>query len=388
MNIVMNAGILCIDGIIHKVGPFPEIERISEKEGYELHRIEGPSVVLPGFIDAHTHIAFGGSRTDDFAKRLAGKSYLEIAAEGGGIWSSVKATRSLTQNELSTLIQKRANRCLESGVTTVEVKSGYGLNADEELKILRAISQAQSETVATLIPTCLAAHVNPPDFQGNNSEYLNYLTEKLFPQIKEENLCDRADIFVENGAFSVSEAETYLLQLRDIGFDLTVHADQFSTGGSELAVRLGAQSADHLEASGDNEIRALAKSKAVATALPGASIGLGMPFAPARKLLDQGACLAIASDWNPGSAPLGDLVTCASILATYEHLSIAEVLAGITFRAAEALGQKNMARLVTGMNADMVVYATNDYRDIIYYQGIMPPLMTIKKGKPITFKQE
>ncbi|MFZ9189105.1 MAG: amidohydrolase family protein, partial [Algoriphagus sp.] len=250
----------------------------------------------------------------------------------------------------------------------------------EELKLLRAIKQASEDTAADLIPTCLAAHLCPKDWKGSPSDYLTEIADQLFPVLLAENLCMRIAAFVEKSAFSPEEISPYLEKAKQMGFDLTIHADQFSCGGSAVAVRLGARSADHLEASGEVEIQLLASSNTVAVALPGASIGLGMAFTPARKLLDQGASVAIASDWNPGSAPMGDLLAQASILATFEKLTTAEVLAGITFRAAAALGLSDRGKLTQGQMADFILFPTSDYREILYQQGKMKPEGVWKRG--------
>jgi len=331
-------------------------------------------------VDCHTHLCFGGSRARDFGLRNAGKTYLEIAQAGGGIWDTVTQTRSLDQETLAGITAKHANRLLSEGVTSIEVKSGYGLSVTEELKLLRAIKEASSSTAADLIPSCLAAHLCPKDWKGSSSDYLTEIAEQLFPLLLKENLCTRIDAFVEKSAFSPEEITPYLERAKQLGFELTIHADQFSCGGSQVAVALGARSADHLEASGEAEIQALASSNTVAVALPGASIGLGMAFTPARKLLDQGAILAIASDWNPGSAPMGDLLAQASIIATFEKLSTAEVLAGITFRAAAALGLSDRGKLTSGQLADFILFPTADYREILYQQGKMKPEEVWKRG--------
>ena len=246
--------------------------------------------------------------------------------------------------------------------------------------MLRAIKQASAHTAADLIPTCLAAHLCPKDWKGSPSEYLTEIADQLFPVLLAENLCTRIDTFVEKSAFSPEEITPYLERAKQLGFDFTIHADQFSCGGSAVAVGLEARSADHLEASGEPEILALASSNTVAVALPGASIGLGMAFTPARKLLDQGASVAIASDWNPGSAPMGDLLAQASILATFEKLSTAEVFAGITFRAAAALGFSDRGKLTQGQLADFILFPTADYREIMYQQGKMKPEEVWKRG--------
>ena len=378
LEIFTQAGILVEGEYIQKVGSWAELKK--EFPEAEIHELDGDYVALPGLVDCHTHLCFGGSRARDFALRNAGKTYLEIAASGGGIWDTVTQTRSLDQEMLAEITAKHANRLFSEGVTTIEVKSGYGLSVAEELKLLRAIKQASAHTAADLIPTCLAAHGCPKDWIGSPSDYLAEIADQLFPVLLAENLCSRIDAFVEKSAFSPEEITPYLERAKQLGFDLTIHADQFSCGGSAVAVGLGARSADHLEASGEPEILAIASSNTVAVALPGASIGLGMAFTPARKLLDQGACLAIASDWNPGSAPMGDLLAQASILATFEKLSTAEVLASITFRAATALGFTDRGKLTKGQMADFILFPTTDYREILYQQGKMKPVGVWKKG--------
>ena len=379
LEIIFQAGILIEWECIQKVGSWAELKQ--EFPEAEIHELDGDYVALPGMVDCHTHLCFGGSRARDFALRNAGKTYLEIAQAGGGIWDTVTQTRGLDQETLAEITAKHANRLLSEGVTTLEVKSGYGLSVAEELKMLRAIKQGADQTAADLISTCLAAHLCPKDWKGSPSDYLNEIAIQLFPVLKAENLCTRIDAFVEKSAFSSEEITPYLKKAKQMGFDLTIHADQFSCGGSAVAVGLGARSADHLEASGEPEILALALSNTVAVALPGASIGLGMAFTPARKLLDQGAILAIASDWNPGSAPMGDLLTQAAILATFEKLSTAEVLAGITFRAAAALGFTDRGKLTNGQLADFILFPTADYREILYQQGKMKPVGVWKRGR-------
>ena len=338
-------------------------------------------VAVPGYIDCHTHLCFGGNRARDFALRNAGVSYLEIAQSGGGIWDTVTQTRKCTEQELTQIVIKNANKQLQLGITTSEVKSGYGLSVEEEIKMLRAIRNGSKETAADLVATCLAAHLKPKDFDGTNQAYLDHLVTNLFPVLKSDHLTNRIDAFIETSAFSALEVLPYLQAAKKIGFDITLHADQFTTSGSEVAVQIGAISADHLEASGDKEIELLAQSNTIAVALPGASVGLGCAFAPARKILDKGGALAIASDWNPGSAPMGDLVCQASILATFEKLTTAEVFAGITFRAAAALNLFDRGRLIAGNRADFILYPTTDYRDILYYQGSLRPSQVWKSGK-------
>jgi len=377
--IIPKGGILILDGKIRKVGAFNDLY----KEAEQIEEVEIPSVGIPGLVDAHTHICFGGSRANDYALRNAGKSYLEIAKSGGGIWDTVTKTRNSTADELVSGIMKRSAVHLKKGVTTLEVKSGYGLTVEEELKMLRAIKSASKSVHQDLVPTCLAAHMKPKDWVGSPSSYLENISAQLFPRLKSEGLSNRIDAFIEESAFSKEDIAPYFTKAKAMGFDITVHADQFTTGGSQVAISHGAISADHLEASGEKEIALLANSPVIGMALPGASLGLGCNFTPARKILDQGGALAIASDHNPGSAPMGDLLTQASILGTFQKLSNTEVLAGITFRAASALNLTDRGTLEAGKQADFIAFPTKNYQDITYHQGQLNPLGVWKNGHKV-----
>lgn len=381
LEIIENGSILVENGIIIKTGAFDKLK--DEFPNAETEETEGAKVLLPGFVDSHTHICFGGKRAKDFAMRLNGKTYLEIAESGGGIWSSVTHTRADSKERLLQTTTERAKKQLRNGITTLEIKSGYGLSPADEIKMLEVINELKYNSAQTIIPTFLGAHMKPRDFEGSNSEYLQLLVDEVFPLIKSKNLTKRVDIFTEKSAFSIEESKIYLQKAKENGFEITVHADQFTPGASVMAVEFGAVSADHLEFSDENDIKALATSNTVATALPGASIGLGMQYAPARKLLDAGACLAIATDWNPGSAPMGDLLTQASILATFERLSMAEVLSGITLRSAKALNLTDRGTLEAGKKADFISFPTDDFRDIIYNQGQIKPDKVWIDGKEV-----
>ncbi len=383
LEIITNGGILINEGVVVKVGNFDLLK--SEFHNISIEIIEGEQIVLPAFVDSHTHICFGGNRANDFAMRNAGKTYLEIAESGGGIWSSVKHTREASDEELLNTLLKRIYYLVSLGITTIEIKSGYGLNVESEIKMLRIINRAQNFTKATLIPTCLSAHLKPKDFEGNNREYLDYILNEILPIVSKENLAKRVDIFIEKSAFLPEESKDFLIKTKELGFDITVHADQFTAGSSRIAVEVGAHSADHLEATIDEDIAYLAQSNTVATALPGASLGLGEKFTPARKLLDAGAILAIASDWNPGSAPMGNLITQASILATFEKLTTAEVLAAITYRAAYALRLKNIGKIEENYKADFVTYKTNNFQNVLYNQGRLEPSDVYIDGEKVEF---
>ncbi|MDX5417571.1 MAG: imidazolonepropionase, partial [Hymenobacteraceae bacterium] len=372
LEVLENAGVLVYAGQIVLVEDYEKLLKIAEEKEYELQKIEEPMVLLPGLIDSHTHICFAGSRANDYAMRIAGKSYLEIARSGGGILDSVRKTREANVVELVDLLKKRCDRHLSEGITTCEVKSGYGLTTDHELKMLEAIQLVNKHHAIELIPTCLAAHMRPPEHTDSRA-YLEEVVSVLLPQIKERGLANRVDIFIEDTAFNEEESIEYLLAAKEMGFDITVHADQFSTGGSRVAAEVGAISADHLEASSDEEITLLKDAEVVATVLPGASLGLGMHYAPARKMLDGGLCMAIATDWNPGSAPMGDLLLQAALLGAAEKLTSAETLAAITTRAAKALNLKDRGAVEKGQLADLIAFPTNNFREILYQQGKLKP---------------
>ncbi|GAB5410312.1 MAG: imidazolonepropionase [Balneolaceae bacterium] len=379
--IINQAGVVVENGIILDIGNYYLLSGRYEFSERVFNKSQ--QIAAPSFIDSHTHICWAGTRMKDYALRVAGKSYLEVAALGGGIMSTVKETREATEQELVKSILVHAKELLNQGIGVVEVKSGYGLNHLDELKMLRAIKVANSQTPVELIPTFLGAHIKPRDFKGSNSEYLETLVSETIPVIQKEKLATRADIFVEEGAFSETEGAEYTKKLKSLGFDMTMHVDQFHSGGGKLAIELGCVSADHLECTDEESINYFSNSETVAVALPGASLGLGMQFTPCRKLLDNNACLAIATDWNPGSAPMGDLLTQASILGASEKLSIAETLAGITFRAARALRMEG-GKLEKGSVAKFNMFETDDYRNIFYQQGRLRPSYTVLENELIS----
>jgi imidazolonepropionase len=380
LEIIVNAGIVTEGEFILEVGTYSSLLQFAEQNNYSIEEQNSNLIALPGFIDPHTHICWAGNRANDYSMRLDGKTYTEIAQSGGGIWNTVQKTREVFINDLTKLTAERAEMMVNYGTTTIEVKSGYGLTVDDELKMLQAIKKTDRYVQADLIPTCLAAHILPKDFNGSSSQYLQFLLKELLPLVYEKGLANRVDIYCDNSAFKPKEALEYLAEARKMGFEITVHADQFSVGGSEIAIKVDAVSADHLEVSGEKEIKLLAKGNVVPVVLPASSIGLGCKFAPARKLLDSGASLAIGSDWNPGSAPFGDLLVSAAILGMYEKLTMAETLAAVTFRAAAALDLKDRGIIKPGNLADLIAFELDDYKEILYNQGRIKPVKIWKKG--------
>ena len=375
LEIIDDGGVVIEDGKIIEVGDFLSLS----KNNLDVREITYPCVLLPGFIDSHTHVCHYGNRSDEYAKRNSGISYQQILEEGGGIHNTMNSTSNSTDEQLTDDTLNRLKRHFQEGVLTCEVKSGYAPNLEDEVRMLRIINEIDSSNDIDLIPTCLAAHVTPKKYESSK-KYLDSIVNELLPIIKEENLSNRVDIFIEEKAFSVTEASNFLEKIKS-DFYITAHANQFTSGGLKVGVDNGAVSVDHLEVITDQEIDYLSKSDTTGVVLPGCSLGLGIPFAPVRKLLDNNCKVSIASDWNPGSAPMGDLLMQASLLGSTEKLSNAEVLAGITCRAANALSLEDRGSLENGKIADMIGFKTNDFRDILYNQGKLKPSFICKRGK-------
>ena len=375
LEIIDDGGVVIEDDKIIEVGDFLSLS----KNNLDVREITYPCVLLPGFIDSHTHVCHYGNRSDEYAKRNSGISYQQILEEGGGIHNTMNSTSNSTDEQLTDDTLNRLKRHFQEGVLTCEVKSGYAPNLEDEVRMLRIINEIDSSNDIDLISTCLAAHVTPKKYESSK-KYLDSIVNELLPIIKEENLSNRVDIFIEEKAFSVTEASNFLEKIKS-DFYITAHANQFTSGGLKVGVDNGAVSVDHLEVITDQEIDYLSKSDTTGVVLPGCSLGLGIPFAPARKLLDNNCKVSIASDWNPGSAPMGDLLMQASLLGSKEKLSNAEVLAGITCRSANALSLEDRGSLENGKIADMIGFKTNDFRDILYNQGKLKPSFICKRGK-------
>ena len=383
LGVIENGGVL-VDGDLNgagtvvAIGGFESLRR--DYPSATVVEYASPTVCLPGLVDCHTHLCWAGSRAQDFALRNAGASYLEMAEAGGGITSTMRATRAASDEVLAAALDRRLERLRTQGITTAECKSGYGLSVDEELRHLALIRAAGERAVGIdVVATCLAAHVCPPEVAGDAAGYLAHLEAELLPVLAKA-APTRIDAFAEPSTFWGEPLERYLRAAKAYRLPRTLHADQFTPGGAVLACRLGAQSADHLEHVDGAGIAALAAAATaadptIAVALPGASLGLGEPHAPARRLLDAGASVAIASDWNPGSAPQGQLLAQATVLAAAEKLTNAEVLAGLTYRAARALGLADRGTLAAGQRAHVSLWPTDDYRAITWHMGSLYPTL-------------
>lgn len=368
---VIADGAIAVDaaGKIFAVAPFEELRKL---ENSYVEEITEPSIAFPGLIDCHTHLCFAGDRSAEYAERLQGKSYLEIAKNGGGIKETVRKTRKATNEELKKALLSRLDEQLKQGITSCEIKSGYGSTVEEELRQLQIIKEAGEIHPITVVSTCLAAHQLPDEYK-NDKEYLAILLETLLPQVILKGLSNRVDIFIDEGAFSCETGLVYLKGAKRLGFSVCVHANQFSSGGALLAAKVGAQSADHLEVITTEEMDALKNGSVTAVVLPGASLGLGVPFAPARLLLDRGLCLAIASDYNPGSAPMGLLLVQAAVLGAAQKLTMAETWAALTCRAASALALNDRGILEKGHRADFIAFSATHWQQVLYRQGALTP---------------
>lgn len=341
-------------------------------------------IITPGFIDCHTHLMFGGDRSDEFEQRLNGVSYADIAANGGGILSTVRATRAATEQQLVESARQRLALLLAEGVTTVEIKSGYGLDIDSEIKMLRAIRQLAAQVPAQVVATCLAAHAVPPEYTGRADAWIATLCDRLLPQVAQEQLADAVDAFCEHLAFSPTQVETLFSTATQLGLPVKLHAEQLSAlGGSALAARYHALSADHLEYLTEQHVQAMAASGTVAVLLPGAFYLLRETQRPPVELLRQyGVPMAIASDANPGTSPALSLRLMLNMACTLFQLTPEEALAGVTYHAAKALGlQASHGSLEAGKVADFVHWPVARPAELTYWLGGQLPCSTVYRGR-------
>ena len=329
-------------------------------------------VIFPGFIDCHTHAVFGAPRLDDHERRALGVDYKAIAAAGGGILQSVRDVRARSEADLAALTRGRLRTLIANGATTIEVKSGYGLELEAELKQLRVIKRLAGELPATLVPTFLGAHEVPPEYRSKRGEYVRLVCEEMIPAVARERLAQSCDVFCEPGVFSAAESREILAAAARHGLAVKLHADELDgSGGAELAAELGALSADHLAAVSDAGIKALAASSTVAVLLPATMVFLGKRTqAPARRLIDAGAAIALASDYNPGTSPTMSLPLVMALGVSQLGLRHAEVVIAVTINAAAALGLvQNRGQIAPGFVADLTIAAVDDWREVAYWMG-------------------
>jgi len=382
LGIIPDGGLLAAEGRITHVGKTSEIEKLCQRDT-EVVDARG-CAVLPGFVDAHTHLVFAGNRLEDFESRARGETYEQIAKRGGGIQTTVQATRAASEEDLFALAKGRANWFLKNGTTTIEAKSGYGLTLKDELKILRVIRRVGTETPLETVPTFLGAHAFPAEFRENHGGYISLIIDKMLPAIGEEKLAEYCDIFCEQNYFDVDDSRRILTAAKQHGLKLRMHVDQLTnSGGATLAADLAAITADHLEQTGADGISALAKAGVQPVLLPGSVYALGSKKYPkARQMIDAGLAVALATDFNPGSSPSASIPMMLSLAVTQMRMSPAEAITAATINAAASLGRiESIGSLEAGKLANFVIYNCDEYRELAYWFGVSLVRDVFVRGK-------
>lgn len=381
---IVNGAIAISDGIIAYCGADAMLPEEYSSDHYETIDAEG-RVVLPGFVDSHTHLIFGGYRPDEFEWRLKGDSYMSIMERGGGIQSTVNSTREESSEALREKAQWFIDRMVDMGVTTVEAKSGYGLDTQSEVKMLEVIDSLANDPEQKLrvVSTFLGAHAVPKEYRGKTAEYVDLMIREMLPAVKGK--AEFCDIFTEKNVFEIEDSRRFLTAARDAGFKLKLHADEIVTlGGAELAAEMGAVSADHLLHVSDEGIKRMAESGTVATLLPLTAFALKEPFAPARKFIDAGAAVALATDLNPGSCFSGSIPLTIALACIYMNMTIEETITALTLNGAAALDlAAETGSLETGKSGDLVILEFNNYRMLPYYVGMNCVKTVVSKGRVV-----
>ncbi len=386
LGIIRNGAVAIKEGRIFWIGKTGELSEklFLNRKGREIDATG--KVVVPGLIDSHTHLIFAGSREDEFEQRIQGLSYLEIAEKGGGILSTVEATRKASFDELFLLGKKRLDRMLSKGVTTLEAKSGYGLSLQDELKILKVMKALQENHPIEIVPTFLGAHTVPREFRDARTRYIDLLNKEMIPKVAQERLAEFCDVFCEEKAFTVEESKKILETGKQYGLKPKIHADQLSPGGgAELAAEVGAFSADHLEYVSQEGIKKMAEKGVTAVLLPGASFFLSMKkYPPARDMIEQGVPVSLATDLNPGSSMTESLPLMMTMGCTMFKMTPKEVIQATTVHAARSIGrEKEIGSLEVGKQADILLLDIPNYRYLPYHFGVDHVEKVIKKGKVV-----
>ncbi len=341
--------------------------------------------ILPGLVECHTHTVFAGSRANEFKEKIAGISYEEIAKKGGGINSTVQAVRNSNFDELVNIVKLRIENFIQQGVTTLEIKSGYGLSFYDEIKILQVIKHLNKIYEIDLVPTFLGAHTFPPEYKNDNEQYIKIINNELLPYIAKNKLAVFCDGFCESTAFSADQIKSIFQKANELGFKLKLHTEQFNNiGGLTTALDFNAASADHLEVIADEDISLAAESETVLVLLPGVSYFLNYDFAPARKLIDANGIIALATDYNPGSSHISNISLIMNLAAIKMKMSIEEIISSYTINSAKALNlQNSIGSIEIDKKADLAIFDTNEYSDIVYSVGKNLNVMTIKNGNVV-----
>jgi imidazolonepropionase len=380
--VIQDAAVACAGGKIVAVGPTADVtRRYPEKEAGRVVDARG-LVMAPGFVDSHTHLPFPGTRAMEFEERARGESYAAIAERGGGIRASVRQLREISEETLAAAVVTRLGRLLEQGTTTVEAKSGYGLALEEERKQLRALKRAAASSPVEIVPTFLGAHEVPDEYRARREDYVALLIESMIPAIAKEGLARFADVFCDRGVFTVEEARRILLAARQHGFRIKLHADELAdVGAASLAAELHATSADHLLHASPAGLKAMAEAGVIAVLLPGTALTLGLPYARARVMVEMGVPVALATDFNPGSNMCSSMPLAMTLAVTQMKLSPGEAWMAATANAACAVAEgSRLGRLATGHDADLTLFAADDFRQIAYHYGEEHVRLVVKRG--------
>lgn len=388
IGLIKDGGVLIHDNKIFAVGTTEELDKQINMDEYEVIDATGKAV-LPGFVDSHTHFVFGGYRADEFTWRLKGDSYMSIMERGGGINATVVPTRNASVEEFKAVGKERLNRMLEFGVTTVEGKSGYGMDHDAELRQLQAMKELNEEHPVDVVTTFLGPHSVLPEWKGKEREFIDMMLTEVMPEVREKNLAEFADIFCEKGVFNVEDSEYYLTKAKEMGFKLKIHADEMNDlGGAALAARVGAYSADHLLKASDDGITQMADKKVISTLLPATAFGLKEEYAPARKMIDGGAAVAIASDFNPGSCFTNSIPLLVALGCIYMNMSIEEVITALTINGAAALDRADtVGSIEAGKTADIIFLKFPSINFMPYHTAVNLVETVIKDGKTVYHKE-
>jgi imidazolonepropionase len=386
IGVMENHSIVIEEGLIKDFVPSNSISRISADNIIDI----SGKVIMPGFVECHTHTVFAGSRANEFREKLKGKSYEDIVHAGGGINKTVNAVRDLSIDELVQLAIPKISYFIRQGVTTIEIKSGYGLDFENELKILRAIKKLKQIFPIDILPTFLGAHTYPTEYKNNHKEYLDLIIEKMLPEIVKENLTVFCDAFVEKTAFSAEEIEAVFQAAKSYDLKLSLHTEQFNNiGGIDLLKKFNIANVDHLEVLKEEDIKLMADTGTTAVLLPGVSLFQKYSYAPARKLIDNNVITALASDYNPGSCSISNISVIMGLAAINMQMTIEEVISAYTLNSANALLlSTDRGSIELGKKADFSVLNTNDYSDLIYNFGKNLNYMTIKNGNIIYKEKE
>jgi imidazolonepropionase len=385
LGIIEEGAVAIEDGIITAVGPGTAVRQEPGDQPFDTVIDAGGRAVLPGFVDPHTHLVFAGYRPDEFAWRLAGEGYLDILKRGGGILRTVADTRAASGAALVETAMNRLDLLLSQGVTTVEAKSGYGLDLQTEIRQLEAVAALNAAHPVDVVPTFLGAHAVPGEFRGRSEAYIDFVIHDVLPVVAERGLAEFCDVFCEEGVFSVAQSRRLLEKARDLGLGLKLHADEISPlGGAELAAQLGAVSADHLLRASDRGIGRMAEAGVAAVLLPGTAFCLRQPYARARQIMDRGCAVALATDFNPGSAFTASIPLIISLATLYMGMSPEETVTALTLNAAAALGRADrIGSIDVGKRADLVILAFASYRYLPYHTATNCVETVIKDGKVV-----